>query len=193
MLGHILYQNCKFKQKNQQLESKVNNIMKELEEIKNDKKNTKKDLDNKDKIIKDLNDKIDNINNEMNLMKNIILTFSNKSKKENDISFCNKSSLGDLENISLADNANINEELYNNALNIKKNNGNINKQMKRNKSGKNLKNRDNVGVLDFNSKVGGYNFNDEFLKNYAYFSDSWRKEADKMLQRRGIKINNNGK
>ena len=80
-------------------------------------------------------DKIDNINNEMNIMKNIILTFSNKSKKENDISFGNKSSLGDLENISLADNANINEELYNNALNIsnKKNNNNINKQMKRKK------------------------------------------------------------
>ena len=192
ILGHILYQNYKFKQKNEQLESKVNNIMKELEEIKKDKKNTKKDLDNKDKIIKDLSDKIDNINNEMNIMKNIILTFSNKSKKENDISFGNKSSLGDLENISLADNANINEELYNNALNISnKKNNNINKQMKRNKSGKNLKGKDNVGILDFNSKVGGYNFNDEFLKNYAYFSDSWRKEADKMLQRRGIKINNN--
>ena len=67
-------------------------------------------------------------------------------------SFGNKSSLGDLENISLADNANINEELYNNALNIsnKKNNNNINKQMKRNKSGKNLKAKDNVGILDFN-------------------------------------------
>ena len=35
ILGHILYQNYKFKQKNEQLESKVNNIMKELEEKKN--------------------------------------------------------------------------------------------------------------------------------------------------------------
>ena len=159
--------------------------MKELEEIKKDKKDIKKELENKDKIIKDLSSKIDTFNIEMLKIKNIMLNMSNKSKKENDFSFCNKSSQGDLENISLADNSNINEELYKNVLNK-------NRQMKRNKSGNNLKTKDDVGILNFNSKVGGYNFNDEFLKNYENFSESWRKEVDKMLQRRGIKLNNNG-
>ena len=134
--------------------------------------------------------KIDNFNNEMNKMKNILLNLSNKSQKNNtDISFCNKSSQGDLENISIVENSNINIEEYKNALNKDKINNN--KQIKRNKSGKNLKNKDDVGILNFSSKVGNYNFNDEFLKNYEYFSDSWRREADKMLQRRGIKLNNN--
>ena len=187
LLGSIISQNFKFRQKNEQLESKLNNIMKELEEIKKDKKDIKKELENKDKIIKDLSSKIDTFNIEMLKIKNIMLNMSNKSKKENDFSFCNKSSQGDLENISLADNSNINEELYKNVLNKNKN-----KQMKRNKSGSNLKTKDDVGILNFNSKVGGYNFNDEFLKNYENFSESWRKEVDKMLQRRGIKLNNNG-
>ena len=163
--------------------------MKEIEEIKKDKKNTEKEITNKNEILKELNNKINTFNNEMNKMKNILLNLSNKSQKNNDISFLNKSSQGDLENISIADNSNINIEDYKNVLNKDKKN---NKQIKRNKSGNNLKNKDDVGILNFSSKVGNYNFNDEFLKNYEYFSDSWRREADKMLQRRGIKLNNNG-
>ena len=189
IIGHILTQNFKFKQKNEQLESKLNNIMNELEEIKKDKKETKKELESKDKIIKELSNKIDMFNEEMIKMKNVIFNMSNKSKKDNEFSFCNKNSQGDLENISLADNSNINEELYNNKLNKNKN---VIKQMKRNQSGKLLKTKEDVGNLNFSNKVGGFNFNDEFLKNYEYFSDSWRKEADKMLQRRGIKLNNQG-
>ena len=189
ILGYIICQNFKFKQKNEQLESKINNITKELNEIKQDKNQIKKELDNKEKIIQDMNNKIDNFNTEMNKMKNIIYDLSNnKSKKENDIILCNKSSQGDLESISLADNSNINEELYKNILNKAKNNM---KQMKRNKSGKNLKIKNDTNILNFSSKVGNANFNDEFLKNYDYFSESWRKEADKMLKRRGIVLNNN--
>ena len=65
IIGHILTQNFKFKQKNEQLETKLNNIMNELEEIKKDKKETKKELENKDKIIKELSNKIDMFNEEM--------------------------------------------------------------------------------------------------------------------------------
>ena len=61
--------------------------------------------------------------------------------------------------------------------------------MKKNKSGKNLKKNDNLEILNFSNNVGSANFNDEFLKNYENFSESWRKEVDKMLQRRGIKLN----
>ena len=188
IIGNILCQNYKLKKENEKLESKINNIMKEIEEIKKDKKNTEKEITNKNEILKELNNKINTFNSEMNKMKNILLNLSNKSQKNNDISFLNKSSQGDLENISIADNSNINIEDYKNVLNKDKKN---NKQIKRNKSGNNLKNKDDVGILNFSSKVGNYNFNDEFLKNYEYFSDSWRREADKMLQRRGIKLNNN--
>ena len=187
ILGYILSQNFKFKQKNDQLESKINNITKELNEIKQDKQEIKKELDNKDKIIENMNNKLDIFNNEMNKMKNIIYNLSNKSKKENAISLSNKSIQDDLESISLADNSNINEELYNNVLNKAKKNM---KQMKRNKSGKNFQIKNDTNILNFSSKVGNANFNDEFLKNYDYFSESWRKEADKMLKRRGIKLNN---
>ena len=160
--------------------------MKELNEIKQDEKDNKKEIENKNKIIKELNDKIDLFSIEMNKMKNIILNLNNKANKDINQSLVIKNSQVDLENISLADNININEELYNNVLNNAKKNM---KQLKRNKSGKNIKTKDNLGILNFSSKVGNNNFNDEFLKNYDYFSDSWRKEADKMLQRRCIKLN----
>jgi hypothetical protein len=186
ILGNILYQNFKFRQKNEQLELQMNNIMKELNEIKQDEKDNKKEIENKNKTIKELNDKIDLFSIEMNKMKNIILNLNNKANKDINQSLVIKSSQVDLENISLADNININEELYNNVLNNAKKNM---KQLKRNKSGKNIKTKDNLGILNFSSKVGNNNFNDEFLKNYDYFSDSWRKEADKMLQRRCIKLN----
>jgi hypothetical protein len=186
ILGNILYQNFKFRQKNEQLELQMNNIMKELNEIKQDEKENKKEIENKNKTIKELNDKIDLFSIEMNKMKNIILNLNNKANKDINQSLVIKNSQVDLENISLADNININEELYNNVLNNAKKNM---KQLKRNKSGKNIKTKDNLGILNFSSKVGNNNFNDEFLKNYDYFSDSWRKEADKMLQRRCIKLN----
>ena len=186
ILGNILYQNFKFRQKNEQLELQMNNIMKELNEIKQDEKDNKKEIENKNKTIKELNDKIDLFSIEMNKMKNIILNLNNKANKDINQSLVIKNSQVDLENISLADNININEELYNNVLNNAKKNM---KQLKRNKSGKNIKTKDNLGILNFSSKVGNNNFNDEFLKNYDYFSDSWRKEADKMLQRRCIKLN----
>ena len=186
ILGNILYQNFKFRQKNEQLELQMNIIIKELNEIKQDEKDNKKEIENKNKIIKELNDKIDLFSIEMNKMKNIILNLNNKANKDINQSLVIKNSQVDLENISLADNININEELYNNVLNNAKKNM---KQLKRNKSGKNIKTKDNLGILNFSSKVGNNNFNDEFLKNYDYFSDSWRKEADKMLQRRCIKLN----
>jgi len=171
IFGFIIYQNYKFRQKNEELENKLNNINSQIEEIKKNKKDIKQELENKDTIIKNLNDKMDIFNKEMVKMKNII----------NNINI--KNSIGDLENISIAENSNINNELLFNEKN------NSNKKMKKNKSGKNLKKNDNLEILNFSNKVGSANFNDEFLKNYENFSESWRKEVDKMLQRRGIKLN----
>ena len=171
IFGFIIYQNYKFRQKNEELENKLNNINSQIEEIKKNKKDIKQELENKDTIIKNLNDKMDIFNKEMVKMKNII----------NNINI--KNSIGDLENISIAENSNINNELLFNEKN------NSNKKMKKNKSGKNLKKNDNLEILNFSNNVGSANFNDEFLKNYENFSESWRKEVDKMLQRRGIKLN----
>ena len=171
IFGFIIYQNYKFRQKNEELENKLNNINTQIEEIKKNKKDIKQELENKDTIIKNLNDKMDIFNKEMIKMKNII----------NNINI--KNSIGDLENISIAENSNINNELLFNEKN------NSNKKMKKNKSGKNLKKSDNLEILNFSNNVGSANFNDEFLKNYENFSESWRKEVDKMLQRRGIKLN----
>ena len=171
IFGFIIYQNYKFRQKNEELENKLNNINSQIEEIKKNKKDIKQELENKDVIIKNLNDKMDIFNKEMIKMKNII----------NNINI--KNSIGDLENISIAENSNINNELLFNEKN------NSNKKMKKNKSGKNLKKNDNLEILNFSNNVGSANFNDEFLKNYENFSESWRKEVDKMLQRRGIKLN----
>ena len=208
LFGHVLCENFKIKQKNAELESKVNEISKELEQIKNDKNEIKVEIEKKDKIIKDMNSKMINLNEKFNKYQkmlnnnnnniNIINNNNNDELKSCKLgeSFSNKSSSKyDLENISLDNNVNMNTEICKNS----KNKSNINK-LEKNKSDKNLKINNKVGLLNFNSKVGSYNFNDEFLKGYEYFSESWRKEVDKMLQRRGnskkvpdIKIKNNNK
>jgi hypothetical protein len=186
LIGHILCENIIIKKKNEELELKINNINKELEEIKKDKNEIKKEIENKDNIIKDMNIKMSSFNDEVNKLKNIIKILNsnrnsnennkikNNELKEENESLSDKSSQNYLENISLADNLNINEESYKYSLN-----------KNRNMSGNNLKINNKVGMLNLSSKVGSKNFNDEFLKDYENFSESWRKEVDKMLQRRG--------
>ena len=103
----------------------------------------------------------------------------------------NSCNTDDLENISLADNLNINEMAYKSALNnfhLKNNKNNSKVELPK----KNIENKEKkvLGNLDFNNQVGTDDFNEEFLKDYNNFSESWRKEVDKMLQRRGIKVNN---
>ena len=192
LLGHILNENYQIKKKNEELESKLEYISKELEQMKKDKKSTQREKENKDISIKEMNLKINTLDQEFNKYKNSTKNMSNK-KKEKDESYSNKSSYNDndLDNISLGNNLNIDIEAYKAALN--KNN----KKMKKNKSEKNIKSTNKVVNLNFGTKVGNYNFNDEFLKDYENFSESWRKEVDKMIQRRGninnvenIKLNN---
>jgi hypothetical protein len=179
VLGHILCENYEIKHKNEELELKIDNISKELEQIKNDKKYIRKEIENKDKIIKDMNSKINIFNQEFIKLQNIINTDNKNKNYGKEDTFSNKSSLNDLENISLGNNFNIDKDTYIAAVN--KNN----KKMTKNKSEKNIKSKNEFDNLNFSSKVGNYNFNDEFLKDYENFSESWRKEADKMMQRRG--------
>ena len=91
----------------------------------------------------------------------------------------------DLTNISLVDNLNINQEVYNNALNMKKSNvGKLdfkNKLVKKNiEDNKFKKTPKKINLI--NQGIVNDNFNEEFLKYYDKFSDSWRKEVDKIFK-----------
>ena len=92
----------------------------------------------------------------------------------------------DLSNISLADNLNINQEVYKNALNM--NSSNVGKldfknklDKKGNEDNKIKKTPKKINLI--NQGIVNDNFNEEFLKYYDKFSDSWRKEVDKMLKK----------
>ena len=196
LLGHILNENYKIKRKNEELEMKLDFISRELNQMKKDKANIKNELENKDLLIKEMNSKINAFCQDFVNLKNTIKNnnTTNKKKDKDEINSI-KSSYNDLDNISLDNNANIDIEAYKYALNK-----NSTKKMTKNKSEKNIKVKNNVSNLNFGSKVGTYNFNDEFLKDYENFSESWRKEVDKMIQRRGnnknipnIKLNNDNK
>ena len=139
---------------------------------------------------------MNNFNQDFIKLKNMIKNISRKSSKNlgKEGTISNKSSYNDLDNISLGNNLNIDIEAYKSNLN--KNDT----KMTKNKSEKNIKSKNEFDNLNFSSKVGNYNFNDEFLKDYENFSESWRKEADKMMQRRGynkksifLNIDNNKK
>ena len=83
-------------------------------------------------------------------------------------------SLIDDNNISLAENLNINEEEYKKALEKCANNNQIS-----------LNN--NLNLINQKQQNGTYSdFNQEFLKNVNNFSKSWRKAVEKMMQRKGF-------
>ena len=90
----------------------------------------------------------------------------------------------DLSNISLADNLNINEEIYNIALNRnrKKLIGNL-LDLKNEKNGKKINDDEKNKKMPKKLDLKNDNFNEEFMKYYDKFSDSWRKEVDKMLKK----------
>ena len=109
----------------------------------------------------------------------------NNKNKENSKEIDDTNSV-DLSNISLADNLNINQEFYKNALNMNKSNvGKLDFKNKLDKKG----NEDNKikktpkKINLINQGIVNDNFNEEFLKYYDKFSDSWRKEVDKMLKK----------
>ena len=89
----------------------------------------------------------------------------------------------DLSNISLADNLNINEEMYNIALN--KNKKMVAKllDLKNYKIGKKINEQEKIKKMPKKLNFMNDNFNEEFMKYYDKFSDSWRKEVDKMLKK----------
>ena len=186
VFGHALYENYNLKKKNEELEKKIENISKELDQIKIDKREIKKEIEKRDLIIKNMNDKMNALNKKFKKLQNEVVNNKSKKnifenrKKNKDMAISHKSSQNDIENISLGNNLNINIENYKTGLNKSSN-------LKKNKSEKNIKTKNKVANLNFNSKVGSFNFNDEFLKDYENFSESWRKEVDKMLKRRGNK------
>ena len=104
---------------------------------------------------------------------NEIILIDNSNNSDNNHNY----SLRDENNISLAENLNINEEEYKRALNNcqntkkKKNNSYFIKNLNL------IKPKQNKELFN--------DFNQEFLKNVDNFSESWRKEVEKMMQRKG--------
>ena len=107
--------------------------------------------------------------------------FSNEIKNRNDSQNNQSSSLRDDNNISLAENLNINEEEYKKALNKCQNN-------KKRRFKNNSQVINNLNLMSQQPKEVYSDFNKEFLKNVDNFSESWRKEVEKMMKRKG---NNN--
>ena len=89
----------------------------------------------------------------------------------------------ELSNISLADNLNINEEIYNIAVNKNKKKMGKLLDLKSEKIGKKLNEEERIKKLPKKLNFINENFNEEFMKYYDKFSDSWRKEVDKMLKK----------
>ena len=97
----------------------------------------------------------------------------------------------DFTSISLAENLNIDEESYKFVISKINNN-----QLIQNENLNEIKNKKNAvcGLpkkLNFIKQKNSNDFNEEFLKNYDKFSDSWRREVEKMMKRNSNPNNNN--
>ena len=97
----------------------------------------------------------------------------------------------DFTSISLAENLNIDEESYKFVISKINNN-----QFIQNENLNEIKNKKNAvcGLpkkLNFIKQKNSNDFNEEFLKNYDKFSDSWRREVEKMMKRNSNPNNNN--
>ena len=84
-----------------------------------------------------------------------------------------------LNNISLADNININQEEYKKALN------NCQNKILNNNNYNAINNFNMIKKKQKENEEHFNDFNQEFLKNIDNFSESWRKEVEKMMQRKG--------
>ena len=145
-----------------------NNFQDTSKIINNDTKDaTEKDNENLEKWRNFLSKEKEKNDDKKETNKENIYIDNNMYDKNDDDKKCEDS----LSSISLADNLNIDKQIYNKTLNIK--NNNIGKLDLKNKLGKAVNNDKNKYV----------NFNEEFLKHYDKFSDSWRKEVDKMLKK----------
>jgi len=118
---------------------------------------------------------VGNINEKKNL--------SNEVKMANNSQNNQTYSIIDENNISLAENLNINEEEYKKALEKCANNNQI-----RLKNDSHILNNLNL-VIQKQQNEAYSDFNQEFLKNVNNFSKSWRKAVEKMMERKGYNSN----
>lgn len=174
---NIRNQNMQLNKKMEEIEHKCNKVIKDNEMLKNDLKHNKE-------IMELLQDNVKNINQELLKIK---LNKEGTSRKGS-IMGSNRSEDNTLDNISLGDNTNVKA--------MSKLKGNVNKSGKEGGIGNNnntstAPGSTNISVIP-NTKLQlnlpkPMDFNKEFLDNYEEFSPSWRKEADKIIQKRGRK------
>jgi hypothetical protein len=168
------------------------------QQVKDNNQNNNNKLNNNFKIkniekVNKLNIKEIEINENNEKTPSTGLGYTNDNKKicSNDIKLMNNSknkvdlenkesiTLSDENNISLAENLNINEEEYKKSLNKYNNNNNI----KKHKNNTNKINNFNLIIKEKQNEICS-DFNQEFLKNVDNFSESWRKEAEKLMKRK---------
>ena len=171
----------------------INNIIKKQNKERGNSLETNNFQDTSKLINVETKDATEKENNEnINEKWSNILNIEKKKENEKIIEINNNSenteekesiNLSNLSNISLADNLNINEEIYNLALSKnKKKIGNF-LDLKSAKIGKKINEDERIKKMPKKLNFMNDNFNEEFMKYYDKFSDSWRKEVDKMLKK----------
>ena len=164
VIDNLINDNNILKEQNKEFNNKLELIEKNLRNIKQENKLIKENLINKNKIINDIQNNIILFTEEFNKIKNKNETNNLKE----DFTSGRKNEEESDSNISLSDNLNININKYNYNNNIKSNGSVLTKPSSK---------------LNLNIEKNK-DFNDEFLENYNEFSPSWRKEVDKMLERK---------
>lgn len=174
----IKSQNMELCQKIAQLEKKCDIVIKDNEKLKKDfiqSNQSLQEMQNTMSFFHSELNKIKKIHNSNDYVENIVKRKGSKSEKDlgDDLSGPNTTKRNEedtYDNISLAENLNINDNHKNN------NYGNyVSTSVSSNLTKPSSK-------LQLNLK-GVSDFNQEFLENYNDFSPSWRKEADRMLMR----------
>ena len=178
----LLIENENIRMQNNQLNKKIEIIELKWNKVVKDNEMLKKDISRNKEIIELLQDNVKNINQEL-----LKIKFEKEIVSKKDIYYSmsntNRSEEETLDNISLGDNVNVKimSKLKGNAVNINNNNNN------------NSTAPGSTGVQGIpNTKLQlnlpkTIDFNKEFLDKYEEFSPSWRKEADKMLNKRSKK------
>ncbi len=164
VIDNLINDNNILKEQNKEFNNKLELIEKNLRNIKQENKLIKENLINKNKIINDIQNNIILFTEEFNKIKNK----NDTNNLKEDFTSGRKNEEESDSNISLSDNLNININKYNYNNNIKSNGSVLTKPSSK---------------LNLNIEKNK-DFNDEFLENYNEFSPSWRKEVDKMLERK---------
>lgn len=164
-MNKILEENKMIKEKNRELCKKIALIEKRCDFVIKDNEKLRKNFEQSNQALEKMKSTMSYFNSELNKLKQQ----QSKTEEINEIKSEDPSNQiyeESLDNISLAENLNINDQKINGVSTSVS--SNLTKPSSK---------------LQLNLKGVTSDFNQEFLENYSDFSPSWRKEADKMMMR----------